>query len=544
MTLRSLVALALFAFVGCTRVTTGGQAIGGSSTSGSASSSGSTGSTGTGATCTHCLSDPDCANAGECVQLGADSYCLPSCATVPCQSGNCEQVSDYAGNPEQVCVPLGGACNNDTSCPGGCPSGQTCDVSTRACVGGSGSTGSSAGETCGSLVGPDMSADCTCADGHTCSANNCYGGYWCDTSSNRCVAPPTGDCASGSTGGTTGSSCDGLLNPSTPSSACSCPTSVDDCQPNGCYGGYWCDPVAHRCHSAPDCGSGGTGSSGTTGASGTTGVSPPNWTGSVAAQGGTVSELFFSAVGDARPPNEDDTANYPTAIITKIFQDLSATKPEFVISTGDYMFANPSGTQGAAQVALYMTARQAYSGVLFAAMGNHECNGYTDSNCAGAPTNNYNAFAQSLLAPLGQANPYYRFDVNDAAGQWTAKFVVLAMNAWDATQANWLQQQLAQTTTYTFIVRHEPDSADTAPGVTPSDTIIGQYPYTLKIVGHTHEFARYSTREVIVGNGGAPISGSSNYGYATFTQTASGDIQVTNYDYASNAPVSSFTVPK
>jgi len=264
----------------------------------------------------------------------------------------------------------------------------------------------------------------------------------------------------------------------------------------------------------------------------------------VGVSGGTVSKLFFAAVGDSRPPNEDDTSNYPSAIITKIYSDIQQTNPEFVVATGDYQYANPSGTQGASQVSMYVQARQAYSGVVFPAMGNHECTGYTDSNCTSTgSSNNYATFMSQLLGPIGQTKPYYRFDVNDSAGQWTAKFIVLAMNAWDSTQSSWLSTQLAQSTTYTFIIRHEPASANTAPGVSPSDAIISQYPYTLYIVGHTHEFSHSSTREVIVGNGGAPIS-QGDYGYATFTQTATGDIQVSNYDYNSNSAVSTFTVPK
>jgi hypothetical protein len=250
-------------------------------------------------------------------------------------------------------------------------------------------------------------------------------------------------------------------------------------------------------------------------------------------------------VGDSRPPNLDDITNYPTAIITKIFQDIGALNPEFAVATGDYMFADPNGTQGGQQLALYMNARAAYSGVLFASMGNHECTGYTASNCVGgAGSNNYASYMQQLVTPLNQQLPYYRININDSAGQWTAKFLIIAMNAWDGTQASWLQQQMAQPTTYTFIVRHEPEAATNAPGVSPSDAIIGQYPYTLKIVGHTHTYRRNSTREVVVGNGGAPISGTANYGYGLIEQLPNGDIKVSNVDYSSNVPVSSFTVPK
>ena len=48
--------------------------------------------------------------------------------------------------------------------------------------------------------------------------------------------------------------------------------------------------------------------------------------------------LTFAVVGDTRPADEDDTANYPTAIITQIYQDIEAEtpQPQFAISTGDY----------------------------------------------------------------------------------------------------------------------------------------------------------------------------------------------------------------
>src|ERR1041384_4472793 len=99
-----------------------------------------------------------------------------------------------------------------------------------------------------------------------------------------------------------------------------------------------------------------------------------------------------------------------------------------------------------------------------------ECHIYTASNCASVNTdgitNNYTAFMTKMLAPIGQSLPYYtiRFDASD--GSYTAKLVVIAANAWDATQATWLTQQLAQPTTYTFVVRHEDRTANTAPGVT------------------------------------------------------------------------------
>jgi Calcineurin-like phosphoesterase len=266
--------------------------------------------------------------------------------------------------------------------------------------------------------------------------------------------------------------------------------------------------------------------------------------------GGMLDTLSFAVVGDTRPPNEDDTAGYPTAVITKVWQDITALspRPPFAVTTGDYMFANPSGNQQAAQVALYLGARAAYPGVTFAAMGNHECTGATASNCGTGNTDgittNYSTFLSQMLMPLGVTLPYYTVNIaSTTPGAWTAKIVFIAGNAWDTTQSTWLDGELAKPTTYTFVVRHE--SADTTgvTGVTDSEPIIAKYPYTLKIVGHTHTYEyRQSTREVIVGNGGAPLSGSVNYGYVIAAQRSDGAIVFSSYDYMSNAVVESFVV--
>jgi hypothetical protein len=48
------------------------------------------------------------------------------------------------------------------------------------------------GSTCGTLVGPSVTASChACNPGPSCQPNGCYNGYWCDTSLSRCHAPPT-----------------------------------------------------------------------------------------------------------------------------------------------------------------------------------------------------------------------------------------------------------------------------------------------------------------------------------------------------------------
>jgi len=259
-----------------------------------------------------------------------------------------------------------------------------------------------------------------------------------------------------------------------------------------------------------------------------------------------VSRLYFAVVGDTRPPNVDDTSGYPTAIITKIFQDMASMspKPTFGVSTGDYMFATPGNGTAAPQLNLYVQARASFTNTMFPAMGNHECNGYTASNCGSGNTDgvteNYTAFLTQLLAPIQQSSPYYAINVSGTGGAWTAKFVFIAGNAWDSAQSSWLTTTLAQTTTYTFIIRHESASANTAPGVTPSEAIMAKYPYTLAIVGHTHTYEKSGSREVIFGNGGAPLSGSGNYGFGLIQQRADNAIQVDMLDYSTMQPDTSF----
>ena len=119
---------------------------------------------------------------------------------------------------------------------------------------------------------------------------------------------------------------------------------------------------------------------------------------------------------------------------------------------------------------------------------------------------------------------------------------------------------LAQKTTYTFVVRHEPtDTAaatDVPPGVAGVDALLAQYPYTLLLVGHTHNYGHYTTyfsgtarvrlqlpacdRAVVVGNGGAPSRAQSTTATASFSQRCDGAIVVDEYDYMTNATDSYF----
>ena len=273
--------------------------------------------------------------------------------------------------------------------------------------------------------------------------------------------------------------------------------------------------------------------------------------GSVDKTGGTVDCLTFAIIGDTRPATMDDNSGYPKSIITKIYQDIQAEnpRPHFGISTGDYQYSGTSTNNAATQIGYYMTAQSGYSNVVFHAMGNHECTGYTSSNCGSGNTdgitNNYTAFMNAMVTPLGQSKPYYSVNVKASDNSWTAKFVFIAANAWDSTQASWLTSVMQQSTTYTFVVRHEDIYANTAPGVTPSQNIIKNYPYTFLLEGHSHELKYYSSdKEIIVGIGGAPLTSSSNYGYVTVEQRADGNLVFTGKDYQTGATLTHFVITK
>jgi hypothetical protein len=399
-----------------------------------------------------------------------------------------------------VCAQLG----SDSFCTPVCPGGNEC-AADRSCM------------PVSTITGEQVSA--------------------CVSTSGDCAAtPPVAD------SGPPPTTCPGLAAPTSTAPCTSC-TGKPSCQTNGCYGGWWCNVATSRCQSPPtNCGGGGGGG----GAGGPFDGGGPV-TSTVGANGGTSSRLYFAVVGDTRPAGIDDTKGYPTAIIEKIYTDMEglSPRPAFVVSTGDYMFASASGTQSTPQLDLYLGARAKYSGTTFAAMGNHECTGATASNCgagsANGITSNYTAFLDKLLGPIGKSDPYYAVHVDAADGSWTSKVVVVAANAWSPAQAAWLDAELAKPTTYTFLVRHESHSVTQAPGVAPAEQIMAKHPYTLSFVGHTHTYEHFSTsREVVIGNGGAPVTGGKNYGFAIAQQRTDQSIQVDMLDYSTLAADTSF----
>jgi hypothetical protein len=425
-----------------------------------------------------CVSDASCASASLCAQLAGDTFCAPDCST------------GKACSADRACTAVAGADGKQL---------QVCVPRTAVCGGppettssGSGSSAASGGpgEVCGALHGPDVMACCS-----------------------------------------------------------SCQQGAPGCQLNGCYGGWWCNVDTCKCQVSPGpCG--GSSSSGSGSGSSSSSGSGGGETGAVTGtNGGKLDTLSFAIVGDTRPPIIDDTAGYPTKVIQTIWKNVEAEspRPAFAVTSGDYVFAKPFGSQAAPQLDLYLAARQAFSGVVFAALGNHECTGATASNCgpgsANGMTTNYTTFLAKMLAPISVSLPYYTVNIGSTTNAWTAKLVFVAANAWSATQATWLAAELSKPTTYTFVVRHESNTASTAPGVTPSQAILAQHPYTLLLVGHTHTYAHYANeKEIIVGNGGAPLTGGVNYGYVVARQRADGAMVFQEHDYTTGNVNDTFAV--
>lgn len=262
--------------------------------------------------------------------------------------------------------------------------------------------------------------------------------------------------------------------------------------------------------------------------------------------GGQVSRFIFAVIGDTRPPANNDTAHYPTARVNKIYDGIQALnpRPQFVVATGDYMFASASGTEGKPQMDLYMAATRRFSGPVFGTLGNHECSGGVAANCAPAAlsNNNFKAFINALVKPLGKTLPYYEVPFHDTNGKWTAKLLNVACNAWNAAQKSWLQAALARRTDYTFIARHEP-MGTTAPCGAEMDAMLKAVGtrYTMLLVGHIHHYG-HSGKQLLEGCGGAPLSGTANFGYAVVDQRLDGRVRVRQFDSTTSQVVSTYTL--
>ena len=260
--------------------------------------------------------------------------------------------------------------------------------------------------------------------------------------------------------------------------------------------------------------------------------------------GGTVDRLRFAVFGDVRPPELDEDDAYPVDVVNQLFSQISARDPQFVLGVGDWWFAS-NYDHAATQAQELLSAEQPYGGFVFHAMGNHECEGWTASNCPdGDETGQVQAWYDYLWTFSDV--PYLRFDVETGSGK--ARFLILAPNAWNTAQEAWLQNALADDTDYTFILRHEPPDATSAPGVEESGAIIENHAgNTLLVYGHYHYYQHLSTNEVISGNGGAPLYTPSDgstpyYGYLFVEQRDDGDIQVSEYEETTDALMDQFVL--
>ena len=77
--------------------------------------------------------------------------------------------------------------------------------------------------------------------------------------------------------------------------------------------------------------------------------------------------------------------------------------------------------------------------------------------------------------------------------------------------------------------------------MTASESIVKAHPFTIEMLGHTHEYRHEDTQHVISGNAGAPLS-TGNYGLLIVEQLANGNINVVEIDESSGNATDTWTV--
>jgi predicted phosphodiesterase len=239
---------------------------------------------------------------------------------------------------------------------------------------------------------------------------------------------------------------------------------------------------------------------------------------------GHFERLLIGLVGDTRPGHPG--ADYPTQLITHIYQEMDRRSPDFALTLGDHCFVSPpSHEASAAQMKGYQAARAGYRGTVYYALGNHE--GYGG---------NQQAFRDVL-------SPAVYYAVRGSVGQRSFKIVFVADDAWNATEEAWFNLQMAEHTDLTFVARHHP-SYNAQPSNMHILSLIQHAQVTLLLSGHSHYYRHQSDREVIIGNGGAPLDASNGfYGYATMDIGPDGQIQIEALRESDDAMMDQFTVP-
>ncbi|MBI3073754.1 MAG: metallophosphoesterase [Deltaproteobacteria bacterium] len=293
-----------------------------------------------------------------------------------------------------------------------------------------------------------------------------------------------------------------------------------------CYGGWVCNITTRRCEPPPFDG-------------GREAPLPASGPGAVSASGGTVDRLRFGVYGDVRPDDLNEDNRYPRDIISDIMTAFQQESAQFVVATGDYIFSN-NAASASAQIASLKAAEANYAGFVGHALGNHECKGWSASNC---PNGDESAQMVEFMRGLVPHTPTPYFDFTVETNLGPAKFVFVAANAWSEAQREWLTRTIARETTYTFVLRHHPSAfANDVTGVLESDRILDGKNVTLKMYGHVHEYRRLGDNEVICGNGGGPLRGFNFYGYLIVDQLVDGSIQVTSFKRGTNEIVDQWRV--
>jgi hypothetical protein len=473
-------------------------------------------------TCAHdvlCTGGPlqgGSAGDGCTTESGADGYCVPevcddiaTCCTTAWTNACVQDMVKY--------TKAGGFEYNDCPTPTGNPA--------PAC---------SAGPTCGECSTHSSPLTSTC---DSCTDAVCVqDSYCCKTAwDSQCVSEVATDCGSSwcTTGGDAGSGTDSGAGAD--SGAAQDSSSPQD------------SGSAHDSSSPQDSGS-------AQDSGGNDGGAPPTLPSPTLAPIFS-SNLVFGAFGDVRPANANDTASYPDTILSAIFAGLQTQGMSLAVDVGDHCFQSSTSsgsychTQFVSHFMADLTAN--YTGKLLPTLGNHEACGTdaaTTGNCTSWTSGLVHDFLTDIVLPTtGQSSsPYYSVVVY---GSWgTAKIVFVAANAWTSGQSTWLTSTLNVATNYTFVLRHEPSSANTAPGVTPSEAIYAPHvsngTLTLSVTGHTHlvqlpggtepygdEYGSTEPYEMIVGNAGAPLDAGPYYGYAVLQRRLSdGAIVVQAYE--------------
>jgi len=264
--------------------------------------------------------------------------------------------------------------------------------------------------------------------------------------------------------------------------------------------------------------------------------------GTVGPSGGAVDRLWFATTGDTRPAECDQTNAYPKAAIAQIAAAMKALRVQFTLDLGDHMYVcNQSDAEARQQMGFYMEAIAQGPSAWWMTMGNHECgsSAYPYACFVGGPPDaNFSAYMAALRRPL----PYYANDVQTSAG--LARFVVIADDSWNATQAAWLRDTLTDADArarYTIVARHHPVQGSRA-GAPEILSILQQHKYALILTAHNHEYQHDSStwqgRSAVVGLGGA----GGKWGFGTVLQASGGRLVFVQRDANGNPIGAPWTV--